>query len=136
MRKTKEFTIEKGRDKGKKFRITEMDVIKAEKWAGRLFLCLASILELPENSSGINGLSGALQKYGLKSLAKIPYESLEPLYNELLDCCEYLGDGTSSISRPLTEATASEVIEDVSTLFTIRMEVLKLHLDFLGEGEN
>jgi len=85
MRKTKEFTIEKGRDKGKKFRITEMDVIKAEKWAGRLFLCLASILELPDNSSGINGLAGALQKYGLKSLAKIPYESLEPLYNELLD---------------------------------------------------
>lgn len=136
MRKTKEFTIETGRDKGKKFRITEMDVIKAEKWASRLFLVLANILEIPNNASGINGLAGAIQKYGLKSLAKIPYESLEPLYDELLDCCEYLGVGTSTMSRPLTEATASEVIEDVSTLVKLRMEVLKLHLDFLGKGES
>lgn len=137
MRKTKVITIEReGRDKGKKFRITEMPVIKAEKWATRAFMALANLgFDLPEDGSGINGLAYALEKYGLKSLAKIPYEKIAPLYDELLDCCEYLGDGTSTVSRQMDSATAEEVVEEVSTLFVLRFEAIKLHIDFLGNGE-
>lgn len=136
MRKSIVIKIEQGRDKGKKFRITEMSVIKAEKWATRAFMALANLgLELPEEGGGINGLAYALQKYGLQSLAKIPYEKVAPLYDELLDCCEYLGDDTSQISRQMDAATADEVVEEVSTLLKLRFETIKLHLDFLGNGE-
>lgn len=137
MRKSTIITIEKeGRDKGKKFRITEMPVIKAEKWATRAFMALANIgLDLPENGVGISGLATAFSKYGLQSLAKIPYDKVSPLYDELLDCCEYLGDGTSNVSRQMDNKTAEEVVEEVSTLFTLRFEAIKIHLDFLGQGE-
>lgn len=136
MRKTKEFTIEsKNRDNGKRFRITEMSAVAQEKWATKAIVAIAnSGVDLPfDNLQGIEGLSKVIATSGLKALFNVKYELAEPLYDELLNCCEYLGKQGENISRPLSSATAEEVIEEVSTLFTLRYEVWKLHTDFFTQ---
>lgn len=42
MLKSVEITVEEGRDKGKKFKITEMPAVKMDKWATKALLILAS----------------------------------------------------------------------------------------------
>lgn len=140
MRKTKEIKIEtQNRDQGKRFRITEMSACAQERWATRAILALLnSGLELSEGVSaedlqGSSGLAKILSM-GVKAFSNIKYEYAEPLYAELLKCVEYLGIQGDSFSRPLTEETADEVIEEVITLLTLRKEVLKLHFDFLSDG--
>lgn len=133
MRKTKEFTIEtQNRDNGKRFRITEMSAVAQEKWATKAIVAIAnSGIDLPfDNLQGVEGLSKLLAISGIKALMNVRYELAEPLYDELLSCCEYLGKQGENISRPLSNATAEEVIEEVTTLFTLRLEVWKLHTDF------
>lgn len=142
MRKTKEIKIETAnRDQGKRFRITEMSACAQERWATRAVLALLnSGLELPEGISAedLQGSSGLakLLSMGVKAFSNIKYEYAEPLYAELLKCVEYLGTQGDAVSRPLTEETADEVIEEVTTLLTLRKEVLKLHFDFLLDGGN
>lgn len=140
MRKTKEIKIETAnRDQGKRFRITEMSACAQERWATRAVLALLnSGLELPEGITaedlqGSSGLAKVLSM-GVKAFANIKYEYAEPLYAELLKCVEYLGTQGEAVSRPLDEQTADEVIEEVTTLFTLRKEVLSLHFDFLSTG--
>lgn len=133
MRKTKEFTIEtQNRDNGKRFRITEMSAVAQEKWATKAIVAIAnSGVDLPfDNLQGVEGLSKLLATSGIKALMNVKYELAQPLYDELLNCCEYLGKQGENISRPLSNATAEEVIEEVTTLFTLRLEVWKLHTDF------
>lgn len=142
MRKTKEIKIETAnRDQGKRFRITEMSACAQERWATKAILALLnSGLELPEGveAEDLQGSSGLAKilSLGIKAFAQVKYEYAEPLYNELLSCCEYLGVGTESISRPLSDNNADEVIEEVTTLLTLRKEVLKLHFNFLLAGGN
>lgn len=138
MRKTREFTIEaNNRDKGKRFRITEMSAVAQEKWATKAIMAIAnSGIELPngaENLQGIEGLSKLIIQTGIKALLNVKYELAEPLYEELLSCCEYLGNKGENISRPLSQSTAEEVIEEITTLFTIRYQVWKLHTDFFTQ---
>ncbi len=142
MRKVKEIKIETdNRDKGKRFRITEMSACAQERWATKAVCALLnSGLSLPEGITpeDLQGTSGLakLLGMGVKAFSNIKYELVEPLYAELLKCCEYLGIPGDAVSRPLSEETADEVIEEVSTLFTLRKEVLSLHFDFLLTGGN
>lgn len=142
MRKTKEIKIEaQNRDQGKRFRITEMSACAQERWATRAVLALLnSGMELPdgveaEDLQGSSGLAKVLGM-GVKAFSKIKYDYAEPLYAELLKCVDYLGTQGETVSRPLDEQTADEVIEEVTTLFMLRKEVLSLHLDFLSAGGN
>ncbi len=142
MRKTKEIKIETAnRDQGKRFRITEISACAQERWATRAVMALLnSGLELPkgisaEDLQGSSGLAKILGM-GVKALSNVKYEYAESLYAELLKCVEYLGIQGDTVSRPLTEETADEVIEEVTTLLLLRKEVLKLHFDFLSDGGN
>lgn len=142
MRKTKEIKIEApNRDQGKRFRITEISACAQERWATRAVMALLnSGLELPkgisaEDLQGSSGLAKILGM-GVKALSNVKYEYAESLYAELLKCVEYLGIQGDTVSRPLTEETADEVIEEVTTLLLLRKEVLKLHFDFLSDGGN
>lgn len=142
MRKTKEIKIETAnRDQGKRFRITEISACAQERWATRAVMALLnSGLELPKGISAedLQGSSGLAKILGIcvKALSNVKYEYAEPLYAELLKCVEYLGIQGDTVSRPLTEETADEVIEEVTTLLLLRKEVLKLHFDFLSDGGN
>lgn len=135
-RKTTILTIEdNNRDKGKKFKITEMSAIALDKWASKAILALAnSGADIPADSlNGIQGL-GTLSANGImKLITQLKYEQAQPLYDELLNCCEFL-DGSSG--RSLSVQNADEIVEELTTLLKLRWEVLKLSFDFLAHGVN
>ena len=125
MRKQIEVVIENGRDAGKSFTITEMPATQGEKWATKAL--------------GVLGHSGV----GIAALGKIPFdeilekvlstssEEVEPLMDELLACASFIKDG--QIIK-MQGNMIDSVIEDVSTIFKLKMESLKLNLGFLGIG--
>lgn len=133
MRKTETITITReGRDKNKVFKITEMAADQQERWAIRAFFAMANNgVELPE---GVEELGmGGLVSMGLSSLGKIKYEDAEPLLKEMQDCVEFVPDP----EKPgVTHKMLSEVIEEVSTYFTLRKAVLGLHTGFFSLEEN
>lgn len=139
MRKEKIIEIEKGRDKGKKFKIVEMSAYSADTWATRaLMLILSSGATMPDDIDkddlqGIGGLSTVL-KYGLKGLTSASYEKAKPLLDELLGCCYYIPEGYNSIQ--LTPSVVDTIVEDVVTLMKLKMEAFTLHFDFLEDGES
>lgn len=125
MRKQVDITIEKGRDAGKTFTITEMPATQGEKWATRAL--------------GVLGHSGL----GIASLGKIPFDEIfqkvlsasptevEPLMDELLACASFVKDGQSI---KMQGNMIDSVIEDISTIFKLKLEALKVNLGFLGIG--
>ena len=83
--KSKQITIENGRDKGRVFLITEMSAAHADNWAMRALLALAnSGVDL----GGISPQQGMISMVGatLGALGKVKPEDAIPLLNELLDC--------------------------------------------------
>lgn len=119
-----------GRDQGKAFLLQEMPASKAEKWALRAFLAMASSgVELPEGVEH-TGFAGIAQ-LGLSLIGKLPYEHAEPLLDEMMGCVLCIPNPTNpSISRPLIE----DDIEEVATRLKLRVAVFKLHADFSKAG--
>ena len=115
-----------GRDKGKRFLITEMSARGAERWAFRAFLALARAgADVPEDveAAGFAGLA----TFGLRAFAGVAYEEAEPLLDEMLYCVEiYPEPKDTRIHRPLIE----DDVEEVETLLLLRKEVFRLHVDF------
>ena len=138
-RKTVTITIEeKNRDHGKKFKITEMSAVALDKWASKALLALAnSSADLPlDDAIGIQGWAKLVDKSFLfKIFSQLKYELARPLYDELLSCCAYI-DGVTATGRELSISNADEIIEELSTLFKLRWEVLKLSFDFLDQERN
>lgn len=127
-RKTAMFPItEAGRDKGKVFLITEMSAARAESWAMRVLLALMSgNVEIPEGFQEL-GMAG-LAELGMRSLGALKWEVAEPLLAEMLECVEYIPDPNKThVHRPLIE----DDIEEVASRLKLRIEVWKLHMDFL-----
>lgn len=127
MRKEKEITIEKGRDAGKKFKIVEMSATMTDRWATRALLVLGKSIK-----GGITALSTLSMEDILAGLSNASFEDCEPLLQELLECSYFLKDGTSV---QLKKDFVDGIIEDISTLWTLRVEALHLHLDFLEQGD-
>ena len=127
-RKTKVVQVSsEGRDKGKNFLLTEMPVYKAEKWAARALIALSSVLgdSAPEPSEGLGGLANLK----LSDFSRIPFELAEPLLDEMMECVKVLPDpGNPGNVRVLFPG--SEDIEELSTMLTLRKEILGLHFDF------
>ena len=129
MRKTKTVTIndEKSRDNGKSYLLTEMPVDKAEKWAARALLAiLKSGGEVAPGAEGMAGLAG----FNLEALAKITWDDVEPLLDEMMACVKVSPSPT--ITRPLM--AEADDIEEVKTMLTIRKEILSLHFDFFASA--
>ena len=133
-RKTANFIVEtEGRDKGKKFLLTEMPATKAEDWAIRVMLALGSAnVEIPEGALQLG--MAALAEIGLKKLFAIDAATVKPLLTELMECAEFVPNPQKpqvKLGYPMFETQ----IEEVSTLLLLKWEVLKLHLDFsLADG--
>lgn len=128
MRKTKVVDItDEGRDKGKRFFITEMPAMQAEKWAARAFLALAhSGTELPEGAEGA-GLAG-IAVIGLRALSNANFGNMEPLMDEMLQCVQIVPDPNQpNFMRGLI---GQDDIEELATLARLRMEVFELHTGF------
>ena len=127
-RKTTEFTVTtEGRDKGKTFQITEMPAAQVEAWAMRALLALmASGEDMPEGFE-LNGMAGIAEK-GLKALSKLKWDVAAPLLEEMMECVKVIPD----VMRPqVVRGLIESDIEEVSTRIQLRIEVWKLHTDFL-----
>lgn len=122
-RRETDVTIDReGRDKGKKFRITEMSAYDAEDWALTALGEIAradSNIDIPENA-GAEALAGV----GLKMLLKIPREAQRELARRLMGCVRVVYDEKGN-ARELLEGD----IEDPATLITLKIKCLELHLD-------
>lgn len=124
--KTKTIIIESGRDKGKKFLLTEMPVAQIDNWAMRLLLALMSDgIDVPSHDPQGGMLS--LAKTAFETLGKLPHDITIPLLNELLGCVEIIPDG----GKPRPLALDLNDVQDFTTLWKLRKEVFQLHIDFL-----
>lgn len=117
----------KGRDNGKVFQITEMPIIKADRWATRAMLALISSgVDIGE----VNPSDGmvAIASVAVKALAGVPEETALSLLDELMDCVRIVPTG--GVARDIV---IDSDISEISTLFTLRKEVIALHTDFLQQ---
>ncbi len=127
-RKTATITITaEGRDKGKKFILTEKSAQAAEEWAGRaLFAMMNAGVEIPPDIAAA-GLAG-VAALGIESLTKISFDAVKPLLDDMMECVQI--QPSANVVRALIE----DDIEEVATRLELRKEVLSLHLSFFTAG--
>lgn len=127
-RKTLTITIDTaGRDKGKVFVLTEMPASQAERWALRALSALASSgVEVPDDlrDAGFAGIA----RLGIQAFGNLPWEKAEPLLDEMFRCVQV--QPSPKVVRDLIE----DDIEEIATRLKLRMELFKLHADFLQAG--
>jgi hypothetical protein len=124
--KTKQITIENGRDKGRVFLITEMSAAHADNWAMRALIALANGGVDLGDLSPQQGMMGMV-RVALDALGRLKADDAIPLLNELLDCVQIIPEGGQP--RPLNMDFND--VEDFTTLWRLRKEVFALHTDFL-----
>lgn len=126
-RKVIEVVIDdEGRDLGKRFVITEMPALRAEKWAFRTLAALAkSGVEIPEDVQAMG--MAAIAAIGFQALAGIDFRDAEPLLDEMLSCLQIKPDPKHpQVIRPLVE----DDMEEIVTILRLRREVFGIHTDF------
>lgn len=136
-RRTKRVTITAdGRDRGKVFELREMAADQAERWATRAILALANAGgRLPDGvlDSGMAGLEftwRSVASTSIAALSGVRYAEVEPLLEEMKHCIRFKPPGSEAL--PLQDIFPGEdsQIEEVATWYTLRYEVLQLHLGF------
>ena len=63
----------------------------------------------------------------MKVLATMDYEKVEPLYNELIECCSFMSGNTEI---QCSQDTIDAQITDVMNLYKLRLEALKINFSF------
>lgn len=126
-RKVQRYTVtESNRDSGKTFQITELPALEAERWALRALLAMSrNGVTVPDDA--LDAGFASLAAMGLNMLANIKPDEANELMQKMLECVMYVPEGKGLQPRPLVDSD----IEEISTLFRLRAEVLKLHGDFL-----
>lgn len=136
MRNSKTITIDKGRDKGKAFKLTEKSAYASTMWGVRAVLLLSkSGAELPEYLSGqglagIGVLIGTDAKAFMALIGGIDFKEAKPLLDELLECVQFQSENGMLVDL----FDIDSQIEEPTTLITLYMEVLKLHANFTQDG--
>lgn len=132
MLETKDVVItEDGRDKGKLFVITELPARQAERLGRRVLMAIGKSsvsFEPDEMQSGLEGIA-ALASTGLRALAGVDPDQLEPLLDEMLGQVVFVpnpADRTVTVGFPLF----FDQIEEVKTILVLRDEVVNLQLGF------
>lgn len=130
-------TIDKGKDTGKVFEVSQMPVSRLEKWSARALIALFGgdiPLEIKDMSSVSN--SAALAAGVLNSLGALDWGKIEPLYDELLSCISVVPDpARPNVTVPLNTSNMDAHISEIGTIIKLRGEVLAVNLDFF-DGEN
>lgn len=115
-------------DVEKSFRIRQMPATKLEAWIAQALLLVG---HADIDPSAFAGSTDSMASAGMKALSGVSYEKAKPLYDEMLGCCAIVVDGTF---HELSVSNADLHIEDVKTLFKLRMEAAKLNFDFFDFG--
>lgn len=136
---TKDVTIEEGSDAGKVFVVKQMPLLRGDRWANRVALALC------KSGVDISGLTTA-------------DEEGKPVFRGLLDmvgivniALRALGGVDDAVAQSLLDEVISDVkirlpgggertlivesdITSISTLWKLRIESIKVNLDFLTAG--
>lgn len=130
MLREKTITLE---DSGKQltFKLRQMAATQLESWTFRLGLVLAAAGSDIPIDKGVEGAILYLAKHGFAALGKISYENAKPLLDEMLGCCYRVVD---RVEEQVTVETADAYIENMMTLFRLRLEAFKVNFDFFGRG--
>lgn len=134
-RKTDVFVATVDRDKGKRFVITEMPALQAERWALRAILALTHAgAELPE---GEKAGFAAIALAGIQSLQKLQFAEVAPLLDEMMDCVKIIPDPKNiDFMRPLVMNQGDgDDIEELQTIFELRERIFRLHAAFFFNNE-
>ena len=120
-------------DRGKKltFKVREMSATQLEDWTMRAVLVLAGAGSDIPASGGVEGIGKYLAEHGLAAIGNVDYQKAKPLLDEMLGCCYRVID---KMEERVTPETADAYIEDMGTLFKLRLEALKVNLGFFGSG--
>jgi hypothetical protein len=126
-----------GRDTGKTYLITEMPPRVGEKWAARALFALgkAGHGEMPEGyreeleRAGMAGIAAI----GVRALTSMDFADAEPLLDEMLTCVTFVPDPgkiDQTTMKPIARTLIESDIEEISTILTLRSEVLEVHTGF------
>jgi hypothetical protein len=127
MRKETIVTLQ-DRDQELTFKIREMSASRLESWIIRALLLVAGSGAQVPDGTDIKAAGAYLAEKGLAALGHIDYEKARPLLDELLACCSRL---VERVEERCTPESVDAYILDVTTLFRLRMEAIKLNLGFL-----
>lgn len=123
------------------FKIKQMSAIKQERWINKVLILAAgsNVLSGMFSSFKLSGLSNQLKNMDidkfLDMFGKLDYKKIEPLYNELLECCSYVPDKNNlNFTTALNADNADSIIGDVQTLYKLRLEALKINFNFFSNG--
>lgn len=123
------------------FKIKQMSAIKQERWINKVLILAAgaNVLSSVFSSFNINKISNSFKDMNLNKFmemfGKLDYEKVEPLYEELLECCSHIPDKNNvNFATPLNSNNADSIISDFKTLYKLRFEVLKLNFSFFKSG--
>jgi len=123
--KTSRITITaEGRDQGKTFEITEMPALPLERMAYRAILILTrNGADIPDVKAGM----ASIVAYGYQSLMHMSIDEVTPLLDEMLIGIKICPDPRHpSVVRYMVDGD----VEEVTTLFRLRMEWVTLHTGF------
>jgi hypothetical protein len=131
MLKTKIVTIDKpadgereNRDGGKSYLLTEMPALKAERWGRHaIAACNRNDLDVKGEVAKLGMLGFYL--VGFQALAGGDIKAVDDLMDEMLTCIKIVESPT--VARPLG---GDGDIEEVSTLYLLRKELIELHMGF------
>lgn len=138
--------IEKGRDAGKKFLITEMPAFKFDHLAMRMLSAIASsgvsltnfisestgtaiesvgdlaaLKEIDPQDGVIGLLNASFNVFGM-----VPSSVSIPILDELLSCVQFIPDGGRA--RPISHDLGD--IEDFRTFWKLRFDAFMIHINF------
>ena len=132
MRNEKTIELE---DRGNKltFKIREMSATQLEDWTMRAVLVLAGAGSDIPAGGGVEGIGKYLAEHGLAAIGNVDYAKAKPLLDEMLGCCYRVID---RMEERVTPETADAYIGDMTTLFKLRMEALKMNFSFFGSGSS
>lgn len=123
------------------FKIKQMSAIKQERWINKVLILAAgaNVLSSVFSSFNINKISNSFKDMNLNKFmemfGQLDYEKVEPLYEELLECCSHIPDKNNvNFATPLNSNNADSIISDFKTLYKLRFEALKLNFSFFKNG--
>lgn len=136
---TKDVTIEDGSDAGKTFIVKQMPLLRGDRWANRVALALCkSGVDISglttHDEKGNTVFRGMLDMAGvvnvaLKALGGVDDDVAQSLLDEVIqDVRLRLPNGAE---RPLVLETD---VTSIATLWKLRIESIKVNLDFLTAG--
>ena len=111
------------------FKIREMPATRLESWIIRALLLVAGSGAQVPDGADIKAAGAFLAEKGLAALGNLDFDKAEPLLDELLGCCSRV---VEKVEERCTPESVDAYIMDVTTLFKLRMEAIKLNLGFLG----